>query len=108
MSRSGPRPHTWKVQGAVPHAQYLAFLQMRAQANYRRETFELSFEDFQQLWRDKWDLKGRGSDDYCLTRDDPDGSWTIDNVSCIPRIDHLRRQKLYKMERNNGKYRNGN
>ena len=106
MSRTGPRPHCWKVQGQIPHQQHLAWLQMRAQANYRGEEFKLTLEDFQTLWKDKWDLKGRGSDDYCLTRDDPNGSWELSNVSCIPRVDHLRRQKLYKMEKNNGKYRN--
>lgn len=96
MPRSGPRPHTWKVQGELNHQQYLAFLQMRAQAQFRGETFALSFEDFQQLWLGHWDQKGRGSGQYCLTRKDPKGKWTLDNVVCMPRIEHLRRQKLYK------------
>lgn len=99
MPRKGIRPHCWKVQGEVPHQQHLAWLQMKAQASYRKETFELTFEQFQELWRDKWDMKGRGSDDYCLTRQDPLGIWCVDNVVCIPRIEHLRRQKLYKTER---------
>lgn len=106
MPRQGPRPHVWKVQGQVPHEQHLAWMQMRAQANYRGEEFLLTLEDFQSLWKDKWDMKGRSSDSYCLTRNDPDGAWELSNVACIPRIEHLRRQKLYKMERNNGKYRN--
>lgn len=105
MSRTGTRPHVWKVQGKIPHDQYCAFLQMRAQANFRKEKFSLTFEEFQMLWKDKWDMKGRSIDSYCLTREDPDGDWVMGNVSCIPRIEHLRRQKLYKKERNNGKYR---
>lgn len=104
MSRSGPRPHCWKVQGEIPHAQYLSFLQMRAQANYRKESFELTFEDFQKLWMGKWERKGRGIDDYCLTRSNPDDAWNISNTLCIPRLEHLRRQKLYKQEKQkNGK-----
>lgn len=102
MSRSGPRPHCWKVQGELNHSQYLAFLQMRAQASYRKETFNLTFEDFQLLWKDRWDMKGRGSDNYCLTRQDPEGAWDLSNVHCILRLEHLRRQKLYKQERKNG------
>lgn len=102
MSRSGPRPHCWKVQGEIPHAQHLAWLQMRAQANYRREIFALSFEEFQRLWAGNWDRKGRGSEDYCLTREDPDGAWIWGNVICMPRIDHLRRQRAYKSEKRNG------
>lgn len=107
MPRTGTRPHVWKVKGEIPHQQHLAWLQMRAQANFRKEKFELTFEQFQELWKDHWHQKGRGTNDYCLTRDDPDGDWTIDNVRCLPRIDHLRRQKYYKMERNNGRYHNG-
>jgi len=99
MPRSGPRPHVWKVQGALNHEQYCAWLQMRAQAMYRKEIFALSFEQFQILWREHWDMKGRGSDNYCLTREDPAGAWIWGNVVCMPRIEHLRRQKLFKIER---------
>jgi hypothetical protein len=94
--KKGPRPHVWKVQGEVPHRQYMCFLQMRAQANYRDEPFELTFEDFQEVWNGKWELKGRGSTDYCLTRDDPTGAWVRGNVVCLPRIEHLKRQRLYR------------
>ncbi|CAB4137267.1 hypothetical protein UFOVP322_26 [uncultured Caudovirales phage] len=99
MPRQGPRPQCWKVQGEIPHQQYLAWLQMKAQAMYRRETFALSFEEFQLLWIDKWNMKGRGKDNYCLTREDPNGAWIWGNVICLPRIEHLRRQKLYKTEK---------
>jgi hypothetical protein len=37
-------------------------------------------------------MKGRGTHDYCLTRTDPEGAWTIDNVEVIDRLEHLRRQ----------------
>jgi hypothetical protein len=69
---------------------------MRAQANYRRELFELTFEQYQTLWQKHWHRKGRGTEDYCLTREDPLGAWVLDNVLCVPRVDHLRRQKLFK------------
>lgn len=102
MPRSGPRPHCWKVQGEIPHKQHLAWLQMRAQANYRGEIFALTFEEFQRLWLGNWDNKGRSNSSYCLTREDPDGAWIIGNVSCVPRIEHLRRQKFYKSRNKNG------
>jgi hypothetical protein len=97
MPRTGTRPHVWKVQGEIPHQQYCAWLQARAQANYRRECFQLTFEQFQRLWQKHWHQKGRGSDDYCLTREDPKGPWDIDNAICIPRVEHLRRQRLFKL-----------
>ena len=103
MPRSGPRPQCWKVQGEIPHQQYLAFLQMRAQANYRKEQFELTFQDFQDLWAGKWHRKGRGTLDYCLTRDDFNDSWNFINTVCVPRVDQLSRQKQYKQDKRNGK-----
>lgn len=103
MSRSGPRPHVWKVQGAVPHAQHLAWLQMKAQANYRKEEFNLTLEDFQELWKDRWDMKGRANDQYCLSRLDPEKAWDKENTRCIVRLEHLQRQRMYKTESKNGK-----
>lgn len=103
MPRQGPRPHCWKVQGDVPHQQHIAWLRAKAQANFRNEIWALSFEEFQTLWQDLWEKRGRGSEGYCLTREDPDGAWIWGNVNCIPRIEHLSRQRLYKTERRNGK-----
>lgn len=104
MPRQGPRPHCWKVQGELNHEQYLSWLQMKAQASYRKELWMLSFEQFQQLWLGRWEQKGRGIDNYCLTREDPQGAWVLGNVACIPRFEHLRRSGRYKKEKRlNGK-----
>ena len=75
---------------------------MRAQANYRGEVFALTFEEFQLLWLEHWERKGRGNTDYCLTREDTEGAWIWGNVMCTPRINYLRRQKIYKTEKKNG------
>ena len=107
MPRTGPRPHCWKVQGEQNHKQYLAWLQMRAQANFRQERFLLDFEQYQNLWQGFWHRKGRANTDYCLTRTDPTGAWEITNVVCMPRVEHLRRQKLYKQEKRTGRLNQG-
>lgn len=99
MPRKGQRPHTWKIPGQVPHAQYIAWQRAKAQANFRKEHWRISFEEFQTLWQGLWDRRGRGNGDFCLTREDPDGDWAVENVECIPREEHLRRQKLYKSRR---------
>lgn len=105
MPRAGPRPHVWKVQGEIPHQQYIAWLKMKAQAVFRGEPWQFEFEDFQQVWQGHWERKGRGKDDYCLTRTNIQEAWSKDNVECIPRIDHLRRSQQRKKEmRQNGKY----
>jgi hypothetical protein len=73
---------------------------MKAQASYRKELWMLSFEEFQQLWLGLWDRKGRGIDDYCLTREDPDGAWILGNVFCIQRREHFVRSGRHKAEKN--------
>jgi hypothetical protein len=104
MPRTGTRPHTWKVQGELNHEQYLVWLQMKSQAMYRKETFALTFEEFQTLWLGNWERKGRGVNDYCLTREDPEGAWIWGNVSCISRHEHFKRSGRYKKEKRlNGK-----
>jgi len=95
------RPHTWKVQGEVPHQQYRCWIQHRNQANFRGEEYTLTFEDYQHLWREHWDVKGRTSGSYCLNRPDPDLGWHLDNVECVPREEHLKRQRLYKARKKN-------
>ena len=96
MPRSGPRPHVWKVPGEIPHKQHIAWLRAKAQANYRGEIWLLSFDEFQRIWLGYWDQRGRGATDYVMSREDADGAWAIGNVSCVQRIDYLRRQKEYK------------
>jgi hypothetical protein len=70
----------------------LSYCRMRAQAKYRDEGWDLTWEQYQEIWADKWHLKGRGREDLCLSRIDWAGAWTIDNVNLIFRIDHLQRQ----------------
>ena len=96
MPRTDPRPHLWKVQGDIPHKQHIAWQRAKAQANYRKEVWLLTFDEFQRLWTPYWHLRGRGTHDYVMSRDDPDGAWALGNVAVIPRIEYLRRQKDYK------------
>ena len=90
MPRPGPRPHVWVIKDELQRKKYYCYLQQRAQAQFRNERFELTFDDFQNLWADHWHQRGRHSQDYCLTRIDPEGAWNNDNVHCIPRVEHIR------------------
>lgn len=77
----------------------LSFCRMRAQAKFRGEGWDLTWEQYQTIWEGKWHLKGRGTDDLCLTRLDWEGAWTLDNVSLTFRIDHLRKQSKVRPSR---------
>jgi len=93
MSKIGSRPHTWKVQGERGHQQHIAWHRMRAQAIYRGEPWDLSFEQFQTAWGANWEMRGRAADQYCMTRLDPSAAWCPQNVDVIRRIDHLQQHR---------------
>ena len=96
MSRSGIRPHTWKVQGEVPHKQNIAWQRAKAQAKFRGEVWLLAFDDYQRLWQGVWEFRGRGTQDYVMMREDHQGAWAIGNVMVTRRIEYLRRQAQYR------------
>ena len=81
------RPRTWIIKDPESHRKYLPWLRAKAQTDYRvREGLEvggwqLTFEQFDSLWGTLWDLRGRASTDYCMTRIDPHGPW--DDVNCV-------------------------
>lgn len=69
---------------------YYAWQKHRAQANFRGETYELTFDEWQQLWPDDlWFKRGRNSEDLCLTRYDFAGEWAIHNVTVCSRKEHF-------------------
>lgn len=74
----------------------LDYCRMRAQAKYRNEQFDITWEEFQQLWEGKWHLRGRDRLSLCLTRKDWSGVWNLDNVELVTRIEHVRKQGLAK------------
>jgi hypothetical protein len=96
--RKGLRPHLWKVQGKIPHDQYVAWQKAKAQAQFRDEPWTLTFDEFQRVWRDHWMLRGRSIDDYCMTRLDYEKGWDRDNTVCMQRLEHLRRKFLWRKQ----------
>ena len=86
----GPYPHKW-LSGPDPvrHEQFTAWHRQRAQAIYRGEEYLLTFEDFHAIWGDLWSKRGRGINDYCLSRLDPEKAWDKTNTRVITRYEHL-------------------
>jgi hypothetical protein len=92
--RLGPRPHVW-ISGPDPlrHEQYICWLKAKAQANFRKESWELTFEQYEFLWNQdgSWYQRGRGSDDLLMTRRDSSQPWNKDNCYIELRRTHLKR-----------------
>ena len=92
--RKGPRPHVWLCgPDEYKHSMYLPWMRARAQANFRKEGWEISFDEFYELWKEHWLNRGRKPENMCMTRDDYDGPWIIGNVTVVTRAEHLKRQK---------------
>jgi hypothetical protein len=91
------RPHVWII-GAdhYKHQMYHPWQAARAQANYRGEHWDLSFEEYYQAWNGLWDQRGRDTDDLCMTRIDYEAPWTQTNITIITRREHCQKQKAYQ------------
>jgi hypothetical protein len=88
------RPHVW-ITGTDPktHGMLIPYLRHKAQARYRAELFDLTFDEYKELWWELWEQRGRRSEDLCMTRIDPEGVWTKDNCEIITRREHCQRGK---------------
>ena len=95
-------PHRW-ASGPDPHLHemYPYFVQQRNQANYRNESWELTFAQWADMWQPHWQQRGRERDDYCMTRLDPELDWTLDNTVVMTRKEHCQR---HRQRQANGSY----
>lgn len=92
-SARGPRPHVWRCgPDQLTHDQYNAWLKHRAQAAFRGEPHELSFEQWQALWNkdNAWFQRGRSGPSLCLTRIDHQRPWSLSNCVIINRIEQMK------------------
>jgi hypothetical protein len=86
----GPRPDTWlSGPDEFRHSLYIPWLKAKAQANFRKEEWTMTFDEWFDLWKDCWHLRGRGAEDMCMTRADTDGSWSAENTILMTRKEHL-------------------
>jgi hypothetical protein len=93
------RPAVWKYgEDQVVHQLHTWSMRARSQAWYRGEEWLLTDQEYIDLWLEdeKYKLRGRGVDNYCLTRKDPEGSWSLDNVHVISRLEHYKTCNNFK------------
>lgn len=96
-------PHMWKSgPDPVDHKLFNACQRARAQAWFRGEDWEITEQEYIDLWRtdDRYLKKGRHNSDLCMTRRDPFGAWTIDNVQIISRLEHYKTCNGFKALKN--------
>jgi hypothetical protein len=97
---TGERPHTWIVgEDPVRHDQYTAWLKARSQAWYRGEQYDISFEDWVDLWGTNWHLRGRERDALMLMKRRWQEPWSKRNAQLVNRDTFHQRQSRIKRER---------
>ena len=94
-------PSTWKYgSDDYTHESHYAYLKHRAQARYRSEQYDLTFEEWHSFWTpETLAQRGRNIDSLVLTRKDWDLAWCVDNVHIITRKQHLKLSGEYRMRR---------
>lgn len=91
--RKGPRPHVWVVgPDEFKHSMYTPWQMSSCQARFRGEEWDLTFDEYYNLWKKDWHNRGRKPDNVCMTRKDPSGAWTMGNVEIITRLEHISSQ----------------
>lgn len=88
--RSAPRPEVW-VTGPDPrkHDIYTAWAKSRAQAHFRCEGWELTFDEYYAMWDPHWENRGRKPESMCMTRYDSSQPWNTKNARIVTRLEHL-------------------
>lgn len=100
MTKTGTKknrvyPHVWKSgPDPVRHAQFTAWHRARAQAHYRGEEWEITFEEYADFWTQSgvWHQRGRTCECVLMSRVDPEKPWRIDNLFITTRREHLSRK----------------
>jgi hypothetical protein len=95
MGRSkGLAPWAWIYKDPFDHERHQAWAKARAQAHFRGSVWELSPEEFFQIWTsDKWAKRGRSSLSLCMIRIDRTLPFTKDNVTIVTRYEQITRDK---------------
>lgn len=59
-----------------------AYIQQKSNAKQRGVEFNLTFDEWKQIWvgSGKWDQRGRGAEKYCMCRVGDSGAYAVGNV----------------------------
>ena len=89
---SGPDPITRDI--------YYGYIKHKAQAAFRNEDYELTWEDWKSYWDlDTWMKRGRHPGDICLARVDHLGPWSKENCYLVERREYLKRQGEFRTKK---------
>ena len=93
MRIPGIYPELWKSgRDPVRHQLWLECQRGRAQAKYRGQVWDMSEDEFCDIWIEdnRYKHRGRDPNSLCMTRKDKTLPWRVDNVKFATRREHFR------------------
>jgi hypothetical protein len=87
MEKRTMMPHTWMYKDPLEHAIHRAYGRAKAQANFRKQGWDLPLEHYMQTWKPHWHLRGRGGNDLVSYRPDVTQPWSVDNFAIGSRFE---------------------
>jgi len=92
--KPGPRPNAW-ITGPDPvrHKRYIAFLRQKAQANFRDEGWNFTFDEWLAVWGENIVYRGRQRGTMTMVRVDYKQPWSKTNSRIVDRREHSRVQQ---------------
>ena len=74
-----------------------SFTRSKCQAKFRNEEWALTLEEWRLFWTpERWRQRGKGTMDLCMTRIDPEKSWSRSNCCLVTRVDQLQMKAKLK------------
>ena len=98
MNQKKPRGVPW-CTGPDPklHRMYVQFGYNRVSARLRKQDWQMTWEQWRDIWLPNWDQRGRSADALCLVRIDFEGPWSVDNCELVTRREQgIRTRKYYQ------------
>lgn len=91
-----PKGPPW-ISGPDPqhHKMYVAFGYQRVTARLRGDQWNLTWEQWRDIWLPHWHQRGKTAHDLCLCRRDIEGAWEVNNIELLTRKEHGRRVREY-------------
>lgn len=94
------RPHLW-VSGPDPerHRRYRIWIQAKNQAQFRKEIWMLTFDEWLEIWEPHWEDRGRGPGKKVLTRVNFNRPWSPTNARVVTRAEFAQAEARRRREK---------
>ncbi len=93
--------HLRRFQDPTLHDLYYGFLKHRCQARFRKESYQLTWAQWQRIWPvELWSRRGRGPRSLRLVQLNPLKGWSFKNCAVVEHATHMSKITLARLHTN--------